>query len=65
MGKNDEKFVVAVKDVVSPGVIRPGKVLGTFRKREFAARDFYKLASREHPGSEWKVAIFHGNKCVD
>jgi hypothetical protein len=60
-----DKFVVAVKEVSSPGHIKPGKILGSFRKREFAARDRYKLASRECPGSEWKVAIFHNGKCVD
>lgn len=56
------QYIVAIKDV-SSGEIRPGKVLGQYRRKEFADRDQQKLARRA--GCEyWHVGIFFQDKLV-
>ncbi len=60
-----EKFVIAVKNVQPGGPILLGKVLGEFRKREFADNDFFALANREvGAGNSWRVGIFQNGKLV-
>lgn len=54
--------MVAVKDI-SSGDIRPGKVLGKFRTREFAERDHSTLAIRANK-QKWQVGIFQNGKCL-
>ncbi|MDP2668266.1 MAG: hypothetical protein Q8P07_00295 [bacterium] len=58
-----EKFVVAAKDI-SSGEIRPGKVLGKFRKIEFALQAHRKLA--DAAGKKiWQTGIFQGGKLLE
>jgi hypothetical protein len=53
-----KSYLVAVKDT-STGKILPGKVLGRFRKLEFAEKAFYSLAIRECGHSRtWHCGIF-------
>lgn len=56
------KFFVAVKDV-SSGSICQGKILGKYRKLEFAQRDRGKLA-RSAFVQIWVVGIFQNGKLV-
>ena len=57
--------IVAVKDT-STGKILAGKVLGKFRKLEFAQRDFQKLAVRECGWDMiWHCGIFVDGKLVN
>jgi hypothetical protein len=58
-----EKFVVAVKDTAT-GEILPGKKLASYRKLEFADRDWHKLARREGVPS-WRVGIFLNGKLMN
>ncbi len=58
-----QKYIVAVKDV-STGEIKPGKVLGQFRKREDAWQARFKLAEMACLRT-WKVGIFFNGKCLD
>ena len=61
--KDKDKFVVAVKDVSLPGQIRPGKVLGKYREREFAKRAQWSLAKRENRNI-WQVGVFRNGKLL-
>jgi len=66
LGKKKDGVVVAVKDSKSvSGKILPGKVLGRYRKKEFASRDLQKLAQRAgFGGSCWRVGIFQNGKLI-
>lgn len=59
------QYIVAVKDSTGPGPIKPGKVLGKYKKKENAERDFQKLAARECGWDRvWHVGIFHEGRLV-
>ena len=59
-----EKYVIAVKDV-SSGEIRPGRILASYRKFEFANRDFQQVAARAGYVSDcWRCGVFFRNKCL-
>ena len=58
-----EKFVVAIKETPPGKPIRPGKVLGEFRKKEFADKGFHSLVKAEGTDS-WRVGIFQNGKLV-
>lgn len=62
--KDREKFVVARKDVSTPGQIKPGKILGKYRQKEFAYHDLHNLAKREGC-KPWQVGIFQNGRLLN
>lgn len=56
------KFVVAVKDARGGGIILPGKVLGTYRKKEFAYKALPMLLRTNDIRDGWRVGIFVDGK---
>ena len=65
MSQKKNRFVIAVKDS-SGKEIRLGEILASYRKLEFANRDFHKVAMRSGFGSSscWRCGIFLNGKLV-
>ena len=61
--KDKDKFIVAHKDISQPGQIKQGKVLGRYRKREFAERAKPNLARQENVPNYY-LGIWHNGRLV-
>lgn len=61
--KDKDKFVVAMKDTSQRGLIRPGKTLSRFRKKEFALHALPGLI-RSSGHKVYNIGIFHKGKLI-
>lgn len=63
MCRKDEQVTVAIKKHQPEGKVVRGKVLGTFRKAQFAQHDLPKLARAQNINVE-SLGIFRGDDLV-